>query len=157
MRATGRQPVCLYSRGQPKSTIWYLTGGLSNRSLKFNSAIGFILRTWKYVEKQTSEVFPTTFWILPIFLGVSAKSYTPFPGPGAGQNLASSASAVTQTNISRKLLFSHCFFWVCLPFALCLIILRCQNCHLWNGLTPFWVTKRPCDEIDLAFFETAAR
>jgi len=47
-------------------------------------------------------------------------------------------------------------FWVCLPFALCLIILRCQNCHLWNGLTPFWVTKEPCDEIDLAFFETVA-
>ena len=52
-------------------------------------------------------------------------------------------------------------FWVCLSFTLCVVILResikWQNCHLWNGLTLFWVTKGPCDEIDFAFFETAAR
>ena len=33
-----------------------------------------------------------TFWVLPIFLGVSVKSYTHSLEPGAGQNLASSAS-----------------------------------------------------------------
>ena len=92
------------------------------------------------------------------FGGPSEKLY-PSPGPGAGQNLDSSASAVTQTNVSRKLLFPHRF----LGSPSFRVVPRnsqgsinWQNCHLWKDLTPFWVTKGPHDEIDLAFVETTA-
>ena len=135
-----------------KVNNFVLGRGLCNGSLKVNSAIGFILRTWKYIEKQTSEVFPTTFWVLPIFLRVSAKSYTPSPGPGAGQNLASSASAVTQTNISRKLLFSHCFLG--LPsFHFVPHNFQVPELPFVERFDTFWVTKGPRDEIDLIFWD----
>ena len=55
--------------------------------------------------------------------------------------------------------FLH-FFWVHLPF--CIVgcnsqkSIKWRDCHLWNSLTPFWMTKGPHDEIDLTFFETMA-